>query len=592
MTLFRPKPPFVVLEDSRGHADARSYVFEDCAEILFIHTLDKVESALAQIEAWRKDGYYCAGWLSYEVGTAFEQKLKQPEPELSAEPLIWFAAFKKRRLYKGAEIESFWRTAQTSLRPFSISAPKAGMELNAYTKAFNKIQDYIQAGDIYQANFTFPCTFDAAGDTLSLYRHIREAQFAGYGAIIMTENWTTLSFSPELFVERRNKTLTTRPMKGTMKRPLTQDQDEAAEQALKADTKSRAENLMIVDLLRNDLSRVADPGSVTVKSLFDIERYRTVLQMTSTVECESTAALPDIIKAIFPCGSVTGAPKIRAMQIIQELETSPRGIYTGAIGHIAPDGDFSFSVPIRTAILDTKGNGRLNVGSGLVADSVAKDEYEECLTKAAFLNASKGQFDLFETLGWTPEGGYHLLERHLERLARSATYFGFQYNDPEIRDFLSQLIKDETDARRVKLLLSRSGALSCQAEAMPPAPKLPVPITLSSTKVNSADPFLYHKTTKRDVYRLAASNNQAFDYLLSNERNEITEGCFTNLFIEKNGRLFTPKLECGLLPGTLRADLLAKGACEEDIIYIDDLKSADALFIGNSLRGLLPAKLI
>lgn len=591
MTVFQPKPPFVVLEDSRGHADAHSYVFEDCAKILSIHTLNEVESTLAQIEAWRQEGYYCTGWLSYEVGTAFEQKLQQEETQLSTEPLIWFAAFKKRHLFKGSEIENFWRTAQTSLRPFSITSAQPGLNDHAYTKAFDKIQDYIQAGDIYQANFTFSNTFEAAGDIVSLYRHIREAQLAGFSALIITENWTALSFSPELFVERKEQTLTTRPMKGTLKRPLTQEADEAAAKALKSDEKSRAENLMIVDLLRNDLSRIALPGSVTVKSLFDVERYRTVLQMTSTVQCESAETFPNIIKSIFPCGSVTGAPKIRAMEIIAELEAHPRGIYTGAIGHIAPNGDFSFSVPIRTAILDHRGKGRLNVGSGLVADSQALQEYEECLTKVAFLNASKGSFDLFETMKWTQAEGFHLLDLHLARMSRSATYFGFHFNEEEALEFLSFATQSEHTTARVKLLLSRQGVFSCQLSAMETQADIPLLISISDTKVNSSDPFLYHKTTRRDLYNQARLNAPGFDALLQNERGELTEGSFTNIFIEKDGALLTPALSCGLLPGILREALLMEGKCKEAILHPTDLYTADTIYIGNALRGLRKAHL-
>jgi len=592
MTIFRPKPPFVVLEDSRGHADARSYVFEDCAQILSVHTLDDVDGALEQIESWRQDGYYCAGWLSYETGAAFEQKLQEPEPDLSKEPLIWFAAFKKRRMFKGSEIENFWRVAQTSLRPFSITSTRPELAEDDYTNAFNAVQNYIQAGDIYQANITFPCSFEAVGDIVSLYRYIREAQFAGYGALIITENWAALSFSPELFVERKGQTLTTRPMKGTVKRPLTQDADEAAAQALKNDEKSRAENLMIVDLLRNDLSRIANPGSVKVKSLFEVEHYRTVLQMTSTVQCESQALFPDIIKAIFPCGSVTGAPKIRAMEIINELETVPRGIYTGAIGHVAPDEDFSLSVPIRTAVLDQHGKGRLNVGSGLIADSQVKQEYEECLTKAAFLNASRGQFDLFETMKWTPEKGVQMLDRHLNRLGRSAAYFGFQFNEEEARRLLDLGAQIQKMPARVKLLLSRQGVFSCQFNALPALPQAPLKVSLSKNTVNSDNPFLYHKTTQRDIYEQARTGTPGFEVILQNERGEITEGSFTNVFIEKDGTLLTPALHCGLLPGILRETLLADGKCQEAVIHTCDLHSADALYIGNALRGLCKVTLV
>lgn len=592
MTIFQPKPPFVVLEDSRGHTDARSYLFEDCAEILSVHTLDKVESALGQIENWRQDGYYCAGWLSYEAGIAFENKLQQGTADLSSEPLIWFAAFKKRHLFKGSEIENFWRTAQTSLRPFSITSTQPELSEDAYTKAFHTVQDYIQAGDIYQANFTFPCSFKAAGDIVSLYRHIREAQFAGFGALIVTGNRTALSFSPELFVERKEQTLTTRPMKGTVKRPLTQEADEAAAQALKSDEKSRAENLMIVDLLRNDLSRIAEPGSVKVKSLFEVEHYRTVLQMTSTVQCESQAAFPDTIKAVFPCGSVTGAPKIRAMEIINELENGPRGIYTGAIGHIAPEGDFSFSVPIRTAVLDEEGKGHLNVGSGLVADSKADQEYEECLTKAAFLNASQGPFDLFETMKWTPDEGFQLIDLHLARLGRSAAYFGFQFSEEDAKQLLDLGTQSQKAPARAKLLLSRQGALSCQFTALPVQPQTPLQVSLSKDKVNSSNPFLYHKTTQRSLYDQARADAPGFDVLLQNERGEITEGSFTNIFIEKDGILFTPALHCGLLPGVLRAKLLAEGKCKEAVIHLADLRGADALYIGNALRGLCQAVLV
>lgn len=596
MSIIAPKPPFVLLENSQtGLEGCQSYLFSECAAQVEARSLDEVEAALRQIEDWQAQGLYTAGWIAYEAGFAFEPKLKALNPQIGPEPLIWFGAFHKREPLDTRALERFWGAAQPTLTPYKVAEPRPSLDFKTYESSFKRIQEWIEAGDVYQVNLTFPMAFSIQGGLTAFYKWVREAQRVAFGAYIVTADWAALSFSPELFIAREGEELISRPMKGTQARPFNIKEDEAAAQNLAQDEKSRAENLMIVDLIRNDMARIAKSGSVHVPSLFNVEAYTTVLQMTSEVRSRSNAAVSDIMRAMFPCGSVTGAPKIRAMEVIHACEDHPRGIYTGAIGHVAPSGDFAFSVPIRTIISDHDGNARLSVGSGIVADSAARAEYDECLLKARFLSASKGPFDLFETLYWDPDEGFKYLDAHLARLQNSAHYFGFACSVEDVKTALENAVAGMGEAKRVRLCLSRLGAISVEAKNLPPTPQQPALIAYAGKRVSSKDPYLRHKTTVRSVYTAALANARAksscFDALLENERGEITEGCFTTLFIERNGELLTPALQSGLLPGILRQIMLQDGRCREAVLKREDVMKADAIYIGNSLRGLIPAML-
>jgi len=389
-------------------------------------------------------------------------------------------------------------------------------------------------------------------------------------------------------------------MKGTAARGTTPEQDATRRAWLRGDEKSRAENLMIVDLLRNDLSRVTEIGSVRVPNLFSIETYPTVHQMTSTVSgrLRPGVGVVDLIRALFPCGSVTGAPKVRAMEIIRELEPAPRGIYTGAIGAAGPDGNAAFNVAIRTLVLGRDGRSEMGIGSGIVHDSDAAAEFEECLLKAHFLGRPLASFELIETLRWNSADGFYLRELHLARLAASAAHFAFDYDPEGAHRTLTTCVEElEGDGPfRIRLVLDAGGRMRATATPLaPPSTKAVYYFALSELRIDSSDDFLYHKSTRREVYEVELARLAAVtgcdEVIFRNEHGELTEGSRTNLFIERAGRLLTPPVACGLLDGTLRQALFndPRTAIEESILFSDDLATADRVFLGNSVHGLMRA---
>jgi para-aminobenzoate synthetase/4-amino-4-deoxychorismate lyase len=395
--------------------------------------------------------------------------------------------------------------------------------------------------------------------------------------------------------------MSTRPMKGTAPRGRTPREDARLKTWLAMDEKQRAENLMIVDLLRNDLGRVAKIGSVEVTDLFTVETYRSVHQMTSGISAElrSDMGLKDMLRALFPCGSVTGAPKVRAMEIIRELEADPRGVYTGAIGHIAPSGDAQFNVAIRTVVLAAD-SGEMGIGSGVVADSKADSEFEECLLKAQFLTRPDAPFALIETIRYERSTGFHLLERHLARLQSSAGYFGYPFSREAVLAALeAEATRVEAPVAMLRLLLAEDGTITVTSTAI----ELPTKGTvwrfvISDQRLDEKDPFFYHKTTRRQFYDGEMERQKALtgcdEVVFLNKKGELTEGTRTNLFIEIDGRLFTPALTCGLLPGTLREELLdlPRAAASEAVLTPQDLLTADRIYLGNSVRGLVRAELL
>ena len=589
--------PFVLLDDSLTAGD-RSLLFESAEEIICVDRPEDVEAGLQRISDGLARGLYAAGYFTYELGYCLEPKLRDLLPSDRAEPLFWVGLYRFARRLNDDDTRA-WLDERGGAGHAKISDLTLSWSREEYGRAFRGVQDYIAAGDVYQINLTQKYLFDFEGDPIALYAALRRRQRVAYGALIQTPERAVLSLSPELFFRREDQQLTTRPMKGTAPRGRTPREDARLKTWLAMDEKQRAENLMIVDLLRNDLARVSRIGSVEVTDLFTVETYRTVHQMTSgiTSELRSDMEIADMLHALFPCGSITGAPKVRAMEIIRELEKEPRGIYTGAIGTIAPSGDCQFNVAIRTAVL-SGGRGELGIGGGIVADSKEDSEYAECLLKAQFLTESGGPFELIETLRWQSERGYHLLERHLLRLQSSAAHFGYPYSRTAVLAALDAAAAGITSpVAMVRLLLFEDGSITVSSREI----ELPTKDTvwrfvISDQRVDEKDPFFYHKTTRRQFYDREMERQKDLtgcdEVVFLNLRGELTEGTRTNLFIERDGRLFTPALSCGLLPGTLREELLdlPRAAASEAVLTEADLRSADRIYLGNSVRGLVRAE--
>ncbi|HEX8640927.1 MAG TPA: aminodeoxychorismate synthase component I [Allosphingosinicella sp.] len=561
--------PFVLIDDARPGGRAR--LFTQASEVVATRDPGRVRECLAALR-----GRSAAGFIGYEAGHALEPRLAPlaaPTPA-DAPPLLWFGLFGREQ---EVEAEAFLPEAAGGW----IGRPRPLVGERDYRAALAEVMEHIRAGDVYQANLTFQAEARAAGHPLAIYAGLRRRARAGHGAIVFTGEHWVLSLSPELFFTLESGRVTTRPMKGTAPR-------RADPESLSGDPKQRAENLMIVDLLRNDLSRLARPGTVKVPELFAVETYPTVLQMTSTVTAELEEGLcpVDVIEAIFPCGSITGAPKIRAMEIIDRLEERPRGVYCGAVGWIAAGGDAAFNVAIRTLTLKAGASvARLGLGSGIVADSRAGDEWRECLAKGAFV-AEERRFDLFETMAFDPHGGIAELDRHLARLKRSADALDFPFDRHVARNEL-QAATFRAGPSVVRLLLSRTGAVAIELRALPESPREPVAVALAPLPVQADDFRVAHKTTDRAFYDEAREVSGAFEVLFRDEAGFLTEGSFTTLFVERGGKLLTPPLGRGLLPGILRERLLEEGRAEEADLAVTDL--AEGFLIGNSVRGLIRA---
>jgi para-aminobenzoate synthetase/4-amino-4-deoxychorismate lyase len=464
-----------------------------------------------------------------------------------------------------------------------------------YCAKVEAIQNYIASGDTYQVNYTTKALFEYSGTPAALYAALQTRQRVPYAAFINAGEQRILSFSPELFFRLQDGRITTRPMKGTAPRGRTLAEDEQIKNRLRDDPKNRSENVMIVDLLRNDIGKIAQIGSVHVDELFAVEKYETLFQMTSTVSgtLRRGTTLCGIFQAIFPSGSVTGAPKCRTMQIIQELEGAARGVYTGAIGYFSPNGDAVFSVPIRTIVLEGN-SGEVGVGSGIVADSVPAEEYEECLLKMAFLTCSQSDFQLLESLRW--DGQYHFLRQHLDRLKSSAEYFDIPFGESQV---VSALEQNQSHLRvgctyKVRLLLDAAGEASIENAPLD-VQREGGTVMLSPVRSSSLNKFLYHKTTHRELYeRLYADARRQghADAVFLNERGEVTEGARNNVFVELAGKLCTPPVECGLLPGVYRQHILeSEPRAPESVLTLEDLKSADAIYLCNSVRGFRQVRL-
>ncbi|CAK8716957.1 Para-aminobenzoate synthetase [Candidatus Electrothrix laxa] len=652
---------FVFLESSRlSEENHRSFLFRKPSAHLCCRPGDSVPEFLDRVDQARAQGSHLAGWLAYEFGYLLEPCLRHflPEPpvadveDVADKPLSMLGVYEaplifdhKTGLFSNGTGWPEWplegSREEEGDASYSCTDLATTITRQEYIQAIQTIQDYIRAGDTYQVNFTLHFDFRFQGSVAALYRALRRNQSVAYSAWIRHQGQDILSFSPELFFAADGEKVRVRPMKGTMSRGRTNAEDVIRQEELRSDPKNQSENVMIVDLLRNDLGRLLyrdntdeqekTQGRVQPRSLFDVEIYESLLQMTSTIDgvlaqhkqqdsqnpkATSTSSLSfrQLIEALFPCGSVTGAPKIRTMEIIRELEQQPRGVYCGAIGYTGPE-QSCFNVPIRTVELN-KGQGRMGIGSGIVMDSVAESEWEECLLKSHFLTKSKADFQLIETLLWHSENGYFLLNYHLERLEDSARYFHFCHDHEKVQECLKKTaaklsadIKNKEDKNkeeglqsRVRLLLHRDGHLEISSVPLPkpelsdPVSEKPAEVIFSQEQVDASDPHRFHKTTRRGLYTREfqrATEQGCYDILFTNTAGEITEGAITNIFLrlKKNAFLLTPPVNCGLLAGTYRRMLLEQGKAIEQVLRMEDLLKAEELYVANSVRGLVPVRL-
>ncbi|MGH9589507.1 MAG: aminodeoxychorismate synthase component I [Terracidiphilus sp.] len=600
---------------------------------LFMHPLRVIEARepaeipalFAEIERATIAGHCAAGFFTYECGQCFELTAAMHKAA-PGEPLAWFGIYPRAFMFEhnagsfvGGAPPGLHRfpgsqhrdaatgSGQARGRPANLAVEaEFALTESEYEHRVEAIHEWIRAGDIYQLNFTAPFRVRMRGNAAALYARLRRRQPVEYGAFI---HWRAarrvLSFSPELFFHlgmgKGVRRIESRPMKGTAPRGRTTREDREQAEWLRSDAKNRSENLMIVDLVRNDLGRLCEFGSVEVRDLFAVERYPSVWQMTSTVTgtLRADVGFAQIFRALFPCGSITGAPKVRAMQLAAKVEDGPRGVYTGAIGFFSPERTV-FNVAIRTLELD--GNeGKLGVGSGIVIDSHAREEYSECLLKARFLKATEEEwpekFSLIESLLW--RGEYALMDLHLDRLEDSAAYFGFACQLQAVKEALIEHARGFADAlaRKIRLLMDGDGGVEISSEILSHvgADQGPARVRIAAERTDPRNSLLFHKTTHRPAYDQAfrAAVKAGFDEVLFlNTRGEVTEGAIGNVFVEKNGRWLTPPVECGLLAGVYRRQLLeTRAGIEERVLFTEDLRAADGVYICNAVRGMRRAEI-
>ncbi|HEY3707544.1 MAG TPA: aminodeoxychorismate synthase component I [Terracidiphilus sp.] len=602
-------PASVLLESAaRGTPSLGAQVsrlFLGPAQILVPRTRAEVDECLVQIETAAAGGQFAAGFMTYECGTCFEPRAGMRGPH-HAEPLAWFGIYDRCYTWDHMagkfvgvvppEFNSSQRThhedAGTATVVGSVSLALTESE---YAARIAAIHEWIRAGDVYQLNFTLLSQFQAPEQCAALYAELRRRQPVEYGAYIHWEQGRhILSFSPELFfrIDRKGESrhMTTRPMKGTARRGRTTAEDRNVAQWLQNDLKNRSENVMIVDLLRNDLGRLCEFGTIAVSDLFAVERHPTLWQMTSTVSgaLRQGVSFGDVVRALFPSGSVTGAPKIRAMQLLAELEVQPRGVYTGMIGFLSAQ-EAVASVAIRTVEVEGR-SAKMGVGSGIVIDSDAREEYQECRLKSQFLTERTPHFELIETMLW--RGAFPLLELHLDRLEDSADYFGFEFDRAEAQSRLmaAGTAMRDAEARKIRMLLSPDGSLTIGSELLPGPSAAPLRVCIASERTDAADKFYFHKTTNRPLYRraLRAAQEAGFDdVLFLNLEGQVTESALGNVFLEKDGQLFTPPAACGLLAGVFRRHLMeTRGDVVERVLWPEDVKAADRVYLSNAVRGL------
>lgn len=563
----------------RDDASGKWLLFSNPQQVLTARTPEQVTDLLQEVEqAVEIGGLHAAGFVAYEAAPGFDACLSVKDH--GGFLLAWFGLFRDPvavpSLPAGLGVDPsrlWWRPS---------------LDRQGYARAITTIKHHLLQGDSYQVNFTYRMRAGCLLDPWELFLALADDRAAPFAAYLDIGEWVVCSLSPELFFRLDGRDIASRPMKGTAPRGLWFEDDQARAEALRSSPKERAENVMIVDMVRNDLGRIAEVGSVRVPSLFTLEQYPTLWQMTSTVSARTRAGLPEIFRGLFPPASITGAPKARTMQIIADLEDSPRRVYTGCAGFVSPKRRAQFNVAIRTLLVHRgRQTAEYGVGGGVVWDSTSDSEFEESLLKARVLFSRRPVFDLLETLLWSPGQGWVLLEHHLQRLSRSAEYFGFAFDrDRTLVDLVRLVDSLPPEPHRVRLLVSRSGAVRCESRVAAQGRRAFQDIRLAAVPVDRHDPFLYHKTTNRRVYeRVLASSPGCTDVLMYNESGEITESTLANAAFALDGELCTPPVSCGLLPGTCRADLLQRGMVRERVVTVQQALQVGEVLLMNAVRG-------
>ncbi len=560
-------------------------LFENPCEVVQAFEVSEVLEKLRYVEKRvEMPGLYAVGFVSYDASPAFDPAFVVRHDDAAHQPLLWFG------LYAAPSV--FAMPAVENSSCVSSSSWHASMSPHDYALAFERIKCYIEEGDAYQVNLTYRLHRSFADDPWPVFVKMASAQRADYGAYIKTPHWTVCCASPELFFRLEGTQLESRPMKGTAPRGLTPEADQANADELQASEKNRAENLMIVDMVRNDMGRIAVPGTVGTPDVLVLEKYPTVWQMTSTVTAETQASVADVFNALFPPASITGAPKARTMQIIAEVETTPRHLYTGAIGFIAPNRHAQFNVAIRTMLVDhDRSEAEYGVGGGIVWDSDCLAEQAECRTKSRILDSGLPVFSLLESLLWTKEGGYALLDQHLRRLVVSAHYFDFSLEKKAIIEKLEVLQATlEPFPHKIRLLVAREGGVTLEAAPITiPSTPARLCVVLARDPIDRGNVFLYFKTTNRHSYNEAVTENpDCDDVILWNVNGEVTESTRANVVAEIDGVLYTPPVSSGLLAGTYRSQMLERGEVTERVITVDELLRSPRVLLVNSVRGIMP----
>ncbi|MCP1096332.1 aminodeoxychorismate synthase component I [Peribacillus frigoritolerans] len=578
----REDPLSLIFHFTDKQGDSRPLYFANPKKVITAHSIDDVLPQFQKVQEAIEQGNYAAGYVSYEAAPAFEQSFKVKDG--AKMPLLWFGIFDEPE----EEIPEKMTGA------FNLAEWQSETDSNAYRSGFQRIKSEIKKGNTYQVNYTMRLQSQFEGDDFAFFERLKRAQRSNYSAYLNVGSHRILSASPELFFRWEDGQLITRPMKGTVKRGTTLKMDQLNADWLAASEKNQAENYMIVDLLRNDLGMIAEPGSVKVPQLKAIEKYPTVWQMTSTITADTNpgTTIIDIFKALFPCGSITGAPKIKTMEIIADIENSPREVYCGAIGFITPESEAVFNVPIRTVVIEKEtGKAEYGVGGGITWDSELSEEYDEAFLKAKLLTVERPAYKLLESIKLS-DGEYYLLNDHIDRMKQSAEYFDYRFSELYLRDRLQKYAEiNHGTLQKVRVLLHENGEIEVLGQAIKPlGPEFTA--ILAEAPISSANPFLFHKTTNRDVYEGFQMNNPDFqDVLLWNEEGFITEFTNGNVVVKINGDLYTPPVEAGLLAGTFRQELIRKKEIKVKSISKADLNIAEEIWFINSVRGKLKVNL-
>ena len=591
---------YALLDDSKSpKSESHNLLFSNPQHEIIARSESELAPALAKIEQYKKQGLYLCGYLSYEAGYYFIDKTIQARHKNTQKPLLYFIAFKDLQRPSHDDIEAcFERANLFEASQLCLHDLKLNITKSAYMKAIAKIKDYISAGDTYQINYTLKYKFKLQGTASALYKALRKKQPVEFGALLNFPESKIVSLSPELFIKKGGDTLTSKPMKGTAKRGKDKQEDEAIVNFLKNDSKTLSENVMIVDLIRNDFGRVCRTGSVQVKNLFQVQTFKSLHQMISTVKGTliKNLSFSDLLHALFPCGSITGAPKIRTMEIINDLETEPRGIYTGAIGYFLPNDNFYFNVPIRTIAIGEDNRCEMGIGSGIIYESYAEAEFEECLLKASFLTTLNQRFYLIEAFRLNADRGvFHNIDAHLKRLSDSADSFGFKLNPENIIDKLDEVKNLLTSGlHKIRLTAYQTGEIKITHSPIVNDSKKTKTVILSDTPIDSASIFQYHKTSRRELYNQAydkAAKEGHYDALFLNEKRYLVEASRHNVFIKKNNQFHTPPLLQGGLGGIQRQAFMQEHTVKESTLTKEDLVNADEILLTNSVRGVVKVQL-